>query len=211
MQASRILRRTVSPLDVDMYLELQLDGPGNGDDRGSIGGHSGPGYGCVGGGDAMDLFAGLFLLECHGAEDRSGNHAWSVDKGERAMKTNGAATLGSGYLGREDGVIGGGAIEDGGGATESGMEVKVGLSGLLDGLPIPALGVCHGTGDDGGGHGDGRDQAQALMDLEHVCALVEYGLQLGIGFSLLWSEAKIAERRRRSGLLRLLLIGLILA
>jgi hypothetical protein len=52
----------------------------------------------------------------------------------------------------------------------------------------------HGPGDERGCHGRESDEAKTLVNLEHFRALVELGLELGVGLRLLGREAEIGER-----------------
>ena len=152
----------------------------------------------------MDLFAVLLLLEGHGAEDGREDHAGTVNEGQRLVEADGAVLGIVGNLGRADGEVGGGEIQGGGGAAERSVEVEVGVGGFGDGLAVAAFGLGHGPGDERGGHGREGDEAETLMNLEHLSALVELGLELGVALGLLRGETEIGERgllrrRRRSG------------
>jgi hypothetical protein len=58
---------------------------------------------------------------------------------------------------------------------------------------VAVLGRRAGGADAGGGDRDDGDEAEPLVDLQHVGALVEEGLALGAAFGLRRGEAEVAE------------------
>lgn len=165
----------------------------------------------MGRGDAVDLLIAVFLVQSHRAEDGRKHHTGRVNPDKVAMETDGAARLDTGNLRRADGVPGGRCVHHDGGGSESDVKVDAGGTGLNERrarymvvvLLLGAAGYGHG--------GDERregDEAERLVDLQVVGALIEPGLQLRIRLALRGGEPEVAERRcvRRlllSGLLRL--------
>jgi hypothetical protein len=88
-------------------LELEVDGPGDGDDGRAIADGGGGGDRAVGGGDAVDLLAAVDLVEGDGAEDGCEDHSRGVDVDEVLVPFDAAARGLIGDLGRADGVVGG--------------------------------------------------------------------------------------------------------
>ena len=175
--------------------EFEVNGPGDGHNGGAVSGGGDVSDGSVCGGDAVDLFAGVFLFVGHDAEDGGEDHAGAVDPLEIAVEADGTFGLDAGDFGSKGGEIGGGEVESGGQAAEGDMGIEVGGGWLGDGLTVFAFCLGLRPGDEGGEHGNGGDESEGLVDLEHVCALVEQSLLLGATLGLRGGEAEIAERK----------------
>lgn len=173
-----------------------MNGPTDGDDGRAVGANRGDGDGTVEGRDAVNFFTIILLLISHGAEDGSENHAGAMYEGERLVKTDGAVLGIVGNSGREYGEISGREVKGGGGSAECGVEVEIGVGGLGNGLAVVTFGFGHGARDERDGHGRESDKAEALVNLEHLGSLIEFGLEMRVSLRLLRSETEVGERRR---------------
>src|ERR1700733_5587425 len=139
-------------------------------------------------GDAVNPFAFAFLIESDGSENRRQDHAWSMNPSERFMKANLAVSLRPRNSGREDGEISAREVQVAGGGTESEVSPAVGRTGALAGGAE--------RGGDGRNQRNCGDQADALMNFQHVRALVEPGLKLRIALRQRGRKTQVLERRR---------------
>src|ERR1039458_9853602 len=144
-------------------LELEVDGPGYGDDCCAIADRGGGGDCAVGRGDAVDLLAAVDLVKRHGAEDGRKHHAGRVNVNEVFVPLHAAARVFVGDLGRADGVGGGPGVHSDGGCAQGDMEIAVGGVAVVAAFRWRADGA-----DAGGGDRDDGDEAEALVELEHV-------------------------------------------
>jgi hypothetical protein len=103
--------------------ELDMNRPGDGDDRGDVTPGRGPRYCGMGRGNAVDLFATVRLIEGHRTEYRSEDHSGGVDVDEVLVQLDAAARRLVGDLRSADGVEGGCRIHADGNATEGDMNV----------------------------------------------------------------------------------------
>ena len=74
------------------------------------------------------------------------------------------------------------------------MHIEIGLRGLLNRLPIFAFRCNHGSCNECGNHGSRGNEAKALMNLQHLCALFKACLQFRVALKLLLAETQILER-----------------
>jgi hypothetical protein len=58
-------------------------------------------------------------------------------------------------------------------------------------LALSAFGLGHGARDERGGHRREGDESETLVNLQHLGALVELSLKLGIALRLLRSDSQI--------------------
>lgn len=93
-------------------LGFEVDRPGDGDDCGAVGGYGGPGNGGVGGGDAVNFFSVVGLIECQRTENRGQDHSRSVDIDEVFVELDAAASGLITDTRSADGVVGGCPVHD---------------------------------------------------------------------------------------------------
>jgi hypothetical protein len=104
-------------------LELEMNRPGDGDDRGAIGYGGGGGHRAVGGGDAMHLLPAIDLVEGHGAEDGGEDHSRGVDVDQVFVNPDAAARRLARDFGSADGVLGSRGIHANGRGAEGDIHV----------------------------------------------------------------------------------------
>jgi len=140
-------------------------------------------------GDAGGLVSAGDVVEGHGAEDGGEDHAGGVDPDEVFVELDAAAGgAGVGDAGSADGVIGGCTVHTDGEAGNADVDIAGG------GVAVAVfVGSGSGGGDAGSGDGDGGEEAELLVDLEHVGAAVEAGLSVGVGLGLVGSKAEVGE------------------
>src|ERR1035438_5887770 len=144
-----------------------MNGPGNGDDGCAVADGGRGGDGAVSRGDAVNLMAAVDLVEGHGAEDRREDHSGGMDVDEVFVPLYSAARGLVGDFGSADGVVGGRCVHGDGGAAEGDVEIALGAAAV-----VAALGRGARGGDACGGDGNDGDEAEALVDLQHVRAPV---------------------------------------
>src|ERR1039457_6025287 len=155
-------------------LELEMEGPGYGDDGCAIADRSGSGDSGVRRGDAVNLLTAVDLIEGHGAEDGRKHHAGRVNVNEVFVPFHAAARVLVGDLGSADGVGGGPGVHSNGSGAEGDVDVARG------GVAVVAVfGWRADSADAGGGDGNDGDEAEALVELEHVGAAVHERLARG--------------------------------
>src|ERR1035441_165959 len=172
-------------------LELEMDGPGYGDDGCAIADRGGGGDCAVGRGDAVDLLTAVDLIERHGAEDGRKHHAGRVNVNEVFVPFHAAAGVLVGDFGSADSVGGGPGVHSDGGGAEGDMEIAVGGVAVVAAFRWRADGA-----DAGGGDRDDGDEAEALVELEHVGAAVHDGLAGGATLGVCRRQPEVAKRRR---------------
>src|ERR1035441_5537737 len=104
-------------------LELEMDGPGYGDDGCAIADRGGGGDCAVGRGDAVNLLTAVDLIEGHGAEDGRKHHSGRVNVDEVFVPFHAAARVLVGDFGSADGVGGGPGVHSNGGGAEGDVDV----------------------------------------------------------------------------------------
>jgi hypothetical protein len=120
----------------------------------------------------VDLLTVVFLLVSEDSQDGRENHARAMDPGERFVHAD-WATRGSAFgLGSAEGKVGSREIEVARDGAEHHVYGAVGVAGFL------APGADRG--DDASDQRSGGDEAELLMDLEHVGALIKQRLLLRI-------------------------------
>src|ERR1019366_7981820 len=172
-------------------LELEMDGPGYGDDGCAIADRSGSGDSGVRRGDAVDLLTAVDLIEGHGAEDGRKHHAGRVNVNEVFVPFHAAARVLVGDFGSADGVGGGPGVHSDGGGAEGDMDVARGSVAV-----VAVLGRRADGADAGGGDRDNGDEAEALVELEHVGAAVHERLAGGAALGVRRRQSEVAKRRR---------------
>jgi len=138
---------------------------------------------------AMNFFSVVLLAERHRAQDRRQNHSRPVNPSHGLVEADRTASLGDGTLRRADGVTGGDAIQVAGQSAEG--DVQIAGGGAF------AASARIERGHHRSNHGDGGDQAHALMDFQHVGALIQQSLLRGVGLRFAFRKAEVRERRRR--------------
>src|ERR1700692_4047189 len=138
---------------------------------------------------AVNFFAVVLLIESHNPQNGRQDHSGAMDPSHGLVETDRTASLGSRHSGRTNGVVSGHEIQISRQSAESRVQITRGCTRVL------ASGVegC----SNGGNQWNGRNQAQTLMDLQHVSAFIEQGLALGIALGLRGGETKIFEGRFR--------------
>src|SRR5580704_17816818 len=139
-------------------------------------------------GDSMNLFPLALLVKRDGPQDGSQNHARTMNPGQSLVQADGPARHGARNSWRKDRKISSGEVQARRHRTQRRMQVPGSRAGAL----APGEAPCEERGD----QGNGRDQPQPLMNLEHVRPLVESGLILGVSLSLIDWKAQISHGRR---------------
>ena len=140
-------------------------------------------------GDPVDLLAAVSLRIRHRPQDGGQHHARAVDAGQDPVQDDGPARPGPRDLGRADGEVGRGEVQACGRYAQSAMQLAAGRAAISAGGAV---------GSDQ--RGDQRSQGyqpEALMDFEHVRALVEPRLIRCASLGLIRRDAQILQRRRR--------------
>src|SRR5262249_37388150 len=137
-------------------------------------------------GEAVNVLAFVLLLVGEGPEDGRENHARSVDPGERFVKANGASSPRFRYARSANREVGGGEIKVRGNGTQDHVYGAIRVAGIVAACSQRSNHGCHER--------CGGDQAELLVNLEHVRALVKQGLPLRLTPRLFGRESKIGKR-----------------
>src|ERR1700733_10038275 len=118
----------------------------------------------------MDLFPGVLLLVSHDPQYGRQDHPRTMNPLQVPMEAYGAFGFDPGNLRGKNGIVSSCPIESRGQAAQRDMEIQIGCGGLGDYLSVFSFGLGLWPGNYACDHRNRGDQAERLMDLEHVCS-----------------------------------------